>query len=280
MHEDIKKAEKWARKFYKELGTKSPFFRAWFGDWRAYDNDLAIATPIGSKAELNKKNRTITNKDTNWNIQVTKDVFDDTLHYASKEKTYLERLLTNIDSVITNAILLDTTVSEKSTSNKKGSTHFMHYMYSLVEYNGNPFLAKIAVEEYGNDSNHRAYNVERIKMSALSRAQYSQMKSAYRGKFASNADGISIADLFSLVKQYDKKFNPKTVNKDFLNEGLKHERKDNIVDFARGEILIDVSGRKYLADAVVGFTKSGICELHDIVNMKYTSFEYKKRSYT
>ena len=218
MHEDIKKAEKWARKFYKELGTKSPFFRAWFGDWRAYDNDLAIATPIGSKAELNKKNRTITNKDTNWNIQVTKDVFDDTLHYASKEKTYLERLLTNIDSVITNAILLDTTVSEKSTSNKKGSTHFMHYMYSLVEYNGNPFLAKIAVEEYGNDSNHRAYNVERIKMSALSRAQYLQIKSAYRENFASNADTLSVSDLFSLVKQYDSKFKPKSVNSILLNE--------------------------------------------------------------
>lgn len=62
----------------------------------------------------------------------------------------------------------------------------------------------------------------------------------------------------------------------YINEGLKHERKDNIVDFARGEILIDVSGRKYLANAVIGFTKSGICELHDIVNMNSTSFEYKK----
>ena len=62
----------------------------------------------------------------------------------------------------------------------------------------------------------------------------------------------------------------------YINEGLKHKRKDNIVDFARGEILIDVSGRKYLADAVIGFTKSGICELHDIVNMNSTSFEYKK----
>lgn len=36
--EDIKKSEKWARKFYKEIGIKSPFFRAWFGDWRAYDS--------------------------------------------------------------------------------------------------------------------------------------------------------------------------------------------------------------------------------------------------
>ncbi len=73
-----------------------------------------------------------------------------------------------------------------------------------VEYNGNPFLAKITVEEYGNETRHRAYNVERIKMSALSRAQYSQMKSAYRVHFASNADAISIANLFSLVKQYEK----------------------------------------------------------------------------
>ncbi len=36
--EDIKKSEKWARKFYSELGVKSPFFRAWFGDWRAKDS--------------------------------------------------------------------------------------------------------------------------------------------------------------------------------------------------------------------------------------------------
>ena len=35
--EDIKKAQKWAYKFYQQMGTKSPFFRAWFGDWRAHD---------------------------------------------------------------------------------------------------------------------------------------------------------------------------------------------------------------------------------------------------
>ena len=65
--------------------------------------------------------------------------------------------------VVTNAILLETSVSQKSSANKKGSTQFMHYMYSLVEYNGNPFLAKITVEEYGNKTRHRAYNFDRIK---------------------------------------------------------------------------------------------------------------------
>ena len=35
--EEIRATESWARKFYRELGTKSPFFRAWFGDWRVND---------------------------------------------------------------------------------------------------------------------------------------------------------------------------------------------------------------------------------------------------
>ena len=32
------------------------------------------------------------------------------------------------------------------------------------------------------------------------------------------------------------------------------------------------------AEVVIGFTKSGICELHDIVKMLPTSFEYKKEA--
>lgn len=111
-------------------------------------------------------------------------------------------------------------------------------MYSLVEYNGNPFLAKITVEEYGNGSK-RAYNVERIKMSASSRAQYFQIKSAYRGNFASNADKISVADLHSLVKQFDSNFNPKAVNSILLNHDdtpktFYHSTNENFTDFKTG----------------------------------------------
>lgn len=63
-----------------------------------------------------------------------------------------------------------------------------------------------------------------------------------------------------------------------VNEGLKHPRKDNIADFARGNLLLDIIGNKYEADVVIGFTKYGMCELHDIVNMKPTTFEYKKEA--
>lgn len=65
---------------------------------------------------------------------------------------------------------------------------------------------------------------------------------------------------------------------DHINESPNHSRKDNIVDFARGTLLIDVAGRQYESEVVIGFTKSVICELHDIVNLKPTKFEYKKET--
>ena len=43
-------------------------------------------------------------------------------------------------------------------------------------------------------------NAQRIKISTLSRAQYSQLKTAYRGNYASSVDAISISDLYELVK--------------------------------------------------------------------------------
>ncbi len=64
----------------------------------------------------------------------------------------------------------------------------------------------------------------------------------------------------------------------YVNEGLKHPRKDSIVDFARGDLLLDILGNKYEANVVIGFTKYGMCELYDIVNMKPTTFEYKKEA--
>lgn len=216
---DIEKTQKWAHKFYKQLGIKSPFFRAWFGDWREYDVvNPAEATDVPQGRNINYKKRKVKNNDTQWEIIIERDTMQDSISHAKKDGFYVERLLSNIDNILKRAILLDTTVSDKNNSNKKGSTQFMHYLYSLVEFNGNPFLAKITVEEYDVDGKHRAYNVQRIKMSTLSRAQYSQMKSAYRGKFASNVDAISIADLFKLVKNYDSNFKPNSVNKKFLND--------------------------------------------------------------
>ena len=50
--EDIEATQKWAYKFYKELGVKSPFFRAWFGDWRAYDHSPVNIVEIDNQLKI------------------------------------------------------------------------------------------------------------------------------------------------------------------------------------------------------------------------------------
>ena len=94
----------------------------------------------------------------------------------------------------------------------------MHYLYTPISINGAPFIAKLTVEEYDLTGKTRAYNLQRIEMSALSRAQYSQLITENREKYAYNADALSVAQLFGFVKQYDKKFSPKSVNPVLLNK--------------------------------------------------------------
>lgn len=54
---------------------------------------------------------------------------------------------------------------------------------------------------------------------------------------------------------------------DYVNEGLNHERKDDIVDFARGKVNIEVGGQMYSAEVVVGTRENGDLQLYDFVRM-------------
>ena len=58
--------------------------------------------------------------------------------------------------------------------------------------------------------------------------------------------------------------------------GLKHPRNDSFVDFEHGTTLIVAGDNKYIAEVVVGITKSGEAVLYDVVDMKPASFEIKK----
>lgn len=62
----------------------------------------------------------------------------------------------------------------------------------------------------------------------------------------------------------------------WVNEGLKHPRKDSIKDFARGEVLLRVGGNDYSADVVVGTRKNGSMVMYDILNLQPTSFTEKE----
>ena len=94
----------------------------------------------------------------------------------------------------------------------------MHYLYTPISINGAPFIAKLTVDEYDLTGKTRAYNLQRIEMSALSRAQYSQLITENRGKYAYNADALSVSQLFGFVKQYAEDFSPKSVNPALLNK--------------------------------------------------------------
>ena len=86
------------------MGEKSPFFRAWFGDWRAYDTtpiqrtevnekiipDNTSTKDIGIILRNKLKNNelfrgTVKNNDTGYDIQVSAFGYNDTLTYAQRE---------------------------------------------------------------------------------------------------------------------------------------------------------------------------------------------------
>ena len=65
---------------------------------------------------------------------------------------------------------------------------------------------------------------------------------------------------------------------DYVNEEIKHPRKDNIKEFARGRVLMRVGQNDYNAEVVVGYTQNGEMLLYDIVNFKPDTFSVKERT--
>lgn len=57
---------------------------------------------------------------------------------------------------------------------------------------------------------------------------------------------------------------------------LYHPRKDNFVDFDHGKTLIMSGKSKYVAEVVVGITKTGEAVFYDVVDMTPTTFDIKK----
>ena len=59
-------------------------------------------------------------------------------------------------------------------------------------------------------------------------------------------------------------------SRDYVNEAPAHERKDRIVDFARGEVSMRIGGKEYDAEVVVGYDLDGSMRLYDFVRMTRT----------
>ena len=232
--EDIKKTEKWARKFYKELGVKSPFFRAWFGDWRANDNSV-IPILQANKTEGKNPRGTFVNDDTGWGISSSSVGYDETISHSGRDKVSV-RVMRSIDEVIKHSVLLDSEISEYGRGKKSSGTAFIHKFYALVRVDGKPYIAKMAVDEShmpNQDTYKKFYHVRAIEISPASSVGTGLNQIAHL--LNAGDTNISIADLFELVKIYDSKFNPKTaskvVNKDGTPRVVYHWTNSDFTEF-------------------------------------------------
>ena len=187
------------------MGVKSPFFRAWFGDWRAKDT-----TPVHIVTEKGSTRGIIQNADTDWNIQVSGKVFNETKSHNSQKTLQGANFLDYINSIVENAVLLDSNTIPTAKAKSPNSV-FMHSLYALGDIGNGIELLKLYVEEL-NDVNSdgtikRAYQLQDIKKASVASVRV-QGKALSSLTSTANAN-ITVSQLFDLVKTYDKNFKPK-----------------------------------------------------------------------
>ena len=232
--EDIAKTQKWAYKFYRELGTKSPFFRASFGEWRAYDThtvDVVSVPTIDIKDAVLKYGDYFI-PDTSWEVYAGRTLKGDTMHYSGGERVNVKSL-NAIEAILKNAVLLDTVTSENNTNKKAKFTAFLHKLYTPIRYNGQNYLAVTTIEEYFDESNNsalrRAYNLKAIKIEPAD----GRLEINSTSPLSDAGSTISISNLYNLVKTNDKNFsagaavNPMLLNKDGTPKVFYHGAKKN-----------------------------------------------------
>lgn len=64
---------------------------------------------------------------------------------------------------------------------------------------------------------------------------------------------------------------------DYINEKPKHPRNDNITQFARGNVLLDIGGAKYEAKVLVGYTSMQEMVLYDVQDLTSAQFDMKEK---
>ena len=210
--------KKWADHYENEIAQKSPYYRAEKGDWRENEQTLVHIVNIESNNRDFKTVRediksqiifrgTAENIDTGWNIQISRNGLEDSVKYAFKHKdNNVYSMLYKIKEIVEKGILLDSVISEKNNNNKANNTAFMHKMYDICKINNEAYIAKLTVEEFAgnrNDTLTRLYNVQDIKIEPLRHIEFIDNQLA---RSVLNGTEISIAQLFEIVKTYDKDF--------------------------------------------------------------------------
>lgn len=205
---DIAATEAFAQRYWKELGVKSPFFRAWFGDWRESDT-----SPVQTAQVQGNLKGTQRNADTGWDIQVSGKVFNETRVHTDSYNVAARRYLPYINDIVKKAVLLDSYAVDTAKPKSQNSL-LIHSLYAVVDIGNGREVLKLYVEEMNNpnetNTSKRAYqlqNIEKYRPTGKS----SQITVSSISPATGNV--ITIADLFKYVKSLDSSFNPKPASK-------------------------------------------------------------------
>ena len=209
-------SEKSAYEMRKESGNK----------WR---NDNSTLVPIItvpkrdiSNIRKDKKDGTIergsfVNKDTNITVIFGSKGIDGSLAHALQEvnrNNPTEPRLAAIycmRDLIENAVCFDSQLSEKKS--KSPNSLFMHRMYAIFNYDDNFYLANLAIDEtYSTDrsgnfaTSESLYNAKSIKITPVDDLGFQSHDLPQSGSEPTDVTTISIAQLYEIVKKYDKNF--------------------------------------------------------------------------
>ncbi|MCQ2439777.1 MAG: hypothetical protein MJ074_08450 [Oscillospiraceae bacterium] len=227
--EEYQKVRKWAYKLDQQLGEKSPFYRAVYGEWRTADKTpVKIAEipdiPLAGKefSEYIKEHRgTYRNLDTDyrnsggWPIRVSGSGERNTVSHSGTGRLS-EKALTGLPALIQNAVLLDTEIHEHHSNNAINENAdqivFDHKLYALGKTTGGEVnLYRITVEEIFTGRNSpndmRFHNLKHIEKVAddIGGGTFRKTGSDLTASDVS-ATGYTVADLFRFVKRYDADF--------------------------------------------------------------------------
>lgn len=267
----IQKSRKWAEKFYREMGGKSPFFRAWYGDWREFDVNTTIVVEIPniSVGDVTLEYGDYHIADTGWDVHAGNDLRGDTRHHSGGKRVSYKSLV-KIEEILENSILLDSIVSipEKK---KSPNTAFLHKLYTPVRHNGEIYLAKTTVEEFYNEATNgisrRAYNLKSIKIEPTGGLLGEANTSSPTEPMSGVDSNMSIADLFALVKANDKDFHYNPANRNMLNANgtpkvVYHGTTADFTTFEKGDIGYHVGSRTQAEDRISDVGGGHVMELY------------------
>ena len=111
-----------------------------------------------------------------------------------------------------------------------------------------------------------------IKINYITRSEYTNSKYS---RYLRDNDVEKYNDKLKSANNIDDVVLAST---NYVNEDLKHARKDNFKEFARGSVLIKIGDKSYTAKVIVGFTSGGEMVLYDIIDFNLTDLKLKRHA--